>query len=152
MNCFFDPSHGQGMQNVMWAPQWGVVRQVMACTACAQRWATMQQQAAQGNNAGYAQQGYAQAPQQGYAAPQGRPGYAPQGQPGYAAPAQPGYAQPQRQGPGWGGVAAGVAAGAIGGALLNEMMDDDEPRVVNNYIDNSEYVEVDGDGDGDSWF
>ncbi|KNB53055.1 hypothetical protein [Streptomyces caatingaensis] len=137
MNCFFDPSHGPGTQNVMWAPQWGVPRSVMSCVACAQRWATAQQQAA-----GYAQQGYAPAPQQGYA-PQG---YAQQGYPQQGYPQQ----QPQRSGPGWGGVAAAGAAGLIGGALINEALDDDEPQQVVNITEvHNEYVDPDGDGD---WF
>ncbi|MEV4439482.1 hypothetical protein AB0K09_10730 [Streptomyces sp. NPDC049577] len=134
MNCFFDPAHGPGVQNLMWAPQWGVARGVMSCVACAQRWAGLQQSAAQG---------YAPAPQQGYA-PQ--PGYAPQG---YAAPAQQ-QAQPQRQGPGWGGVVAAGAAGLVGGALINEMLDDDEPQQIVNITENyDEYGAGSGDGD---WF
>ncbi|MFC5721297.1 hypothetical protein ACFP1Z_14085 [Streptomyces gamaensis] len=133
------------MQTVMWAPQWGVARNVMSCVACAQRWATVQQQAAAGQNAGYAQ-GYAPAPQQGQ-------GYAQPPQQGYAqAPQAHGYGQgqPQRQGPGWGGVAAAGIAGLAGGALINEMMDDDEPRQVVNITENhNEFIDSDGDGD---WF
>ncbi|KJY42186.1 hypothetical protein VR41_08970 [Streptomyces sp. NRRL B-1568] len=136
MNCFFDPAHGPGVQNLMWAPQWGVARNIVSCVACAQRWATLQQSAAQGANAGYAQQGYAPAPQQ--------PGYAPQGY----APAY-GHGQQQRQGPGWGGVVAAGAAGLVGGALINEMLDDDEPQVINNITENEYIVE---DNDGGDWF
>jgi len=130
VTCFFDPSHGPGVQSIMWVPQWGIARNVQTCPACAQRWVNLQQQMA-------AQQGY---PQPGYAQPgYPQPGYAQQGyaQPGY------GYGQPQRQGPGWGGVAAAGAAGLIGGMVISEMMDDESGHhevvehinVVNEYND-----------------
>ncbi|MBH1936421.1 hypothetical protein I5Q34_19435 [Streptomyces sp. AV19] len=136
MNCFFDPSHGPGTQNLLWTPQWGVPRNVMSCVGCAQHWAAMRQQAAAAQHGGYAQ-GYAPAPQQGYAPQQGHAGYAQQ--------------QPSRRsGPGWGGVAAAGAAGLVGGALLNEALDDDEPQQVVNITEvHNEFVDPDGD---DSWF
>ncbi len=125
MTCFFDPSHGPGVQNILWTPQWGIARNIQACPACAQRWVSIQQQ--QGYPpAGYAQQGYAQ------------PGYP---QPGYD------YGRPQRQGPGWGGVAAAGAAGLIGGMVIGEMMDDDRPEVVENVHVVNEYNDY-GDFDG----
>jgi hypothetical protein len=150
LTCFFDPSHGPGVQNVLWTPQWGIARNVQTCPACAQRWAAYQQeraarQAARAAQAqGYPQPGYVQ---QGY--PQ--PGvYGPGYDPGYG----PGYAQPQRQGPGWGGVAAAGAAGLVGGMLIEEMLDDDDHHgggdnvtVINEY--DNEYVDNDyGDQSG----
>ncbi|MEU7054696.1 TerD family protein [Streptomyces sp. NPDC046197] len=131
VTCFFDPSHGPGITNVTWSPQWGVPRPIQACGGCAQRVQTTpppfytppQQGYPQAAPQGYPQQGY---PQQGYA--------------------QQGYAQPygdhhdhQQQGGrrfGAGALIGAGAAGLVGGALLNEAFDDDEPEVVvNNYYE-----------------
>lgn len=174
MTCFFDPTHGPGVQNILWAPQWGAVRNIQTCVACAQRWAMMQQQQA-------AAHGAPPPPAPGYPAPQQpygyQPGYA-QSAPGYPQPGYgPGYVQqpayghgygydheyeqPHRQGPGWGGVAAAGAAGLIGGALINEMLDDDEPQQVvhqdiTNIVEDNEYVDYndyssDSPGSDDNW-
>ncbi|MFC5186652.1 hypothetical protein [Actinomadura harenae] len=134
------------MQNILWTPQWGAARNVTACPACAQRWAVYQQQMSTG------QPGYP-APQPGYPAPQ--PGYPVQ--PGYPAAGypQPGYDHDydhhhdRRRGPGWAGVAAAGAAGLVGGALINEMLDDDEPKEQVIYeVTNNEY---NYDSDDDNW-
>ncbi|MFC4908516.1 hypothetical protein [Actinomadura gamaensis] len=157
MTCFFDAAHGPGMQTILWTPQWGAARNVTACPACAQRWLTYQQQMAAG--------------QPGYPAPQ--PGYPQAGypaQPGYPAAGYPhagydaDYDHHHRRGPGWAGVAAAGAAGLVGGALINEMLDDDEPRqqvvyeVTNNeYVTNNDYNDysdneyISDDSDDNSW-
>lgn len=57
MTCFFDAAHGPGSQEITWSPQWGAPRPVLACPACAQRWADHLR------GGGYPQQGH---PQQGY--------------------------------------------------------------------------------------
>ncbi|WP_202446574.1 MULTISPECIES: hypothetical protein [Streptomycetaceae] len=130
----------------MWAPQWGVSRPIQACGPCAQRVQTtpppfyMPQGAAAGYpqpTAGYPQPGY---PQQGYAQPSG----------GYA---QPGY--PQRPGHSTAAVVGAGVAGLAAGALLNEMLDDHEPQVIenttiveNNYYEGDEYDTVVTDDDG----
>ena len=141
MTCFFDPSHGPGVQNILWTPQWGVPRNIQACPGCAQHWVSIQQ------HQGYPQPGY---PQPGYA----QPGYP---QPGYPQPGY-GYGPQQRQGPGWGGVAAAGAAGLIGGMVVGEMLDDDHPDVVENVQVVNEYNDFDGgydggygDGGGSDW-
>lgn len=68
MTCFFDASHGPGRQEIMWSPQWGAPRPVLACPACAQRWSDHLQ-----GRGGYPQQpGYGGYPQ-GY--PAQRQGY-----------------------------------------------------------------------------
>lgn len=120
MTCFFDAAHGPGSQEIMWSPQWGAPRPVLACPACAQRWADHLR------GGGYPQQGY---PQQGY--PQ--QGY-PQGYP------------PPRHGYGAGSMVAAGAAGFVGGMLVNEMFDHDE---VVEHVDVVEVVDDYGDYGGD---
>lgn len=124
------------MQSILWTPQWGYARNIQACPACAQHWMNVQHQ-------GYPQPGY---PQAGYA----QAGYP---QPGYD------YGRQQRQGPGWGGVAAAGAAGLVGGMVIGELMDDDHPGVVENIHVVNEYNDFDGggfdggydDGGGSDW-
>jgi hypothetical protein len=122
VTCFFDASHGNGSQEIMWSPQWGTPRPVFACPACAQRWTDH----LQGRN-GYPQPGY---PQAGY--PQ--PGY-PQD---YTAP---------RRGYGTGSVVAAGAAGFLGGMVVNEMFDNDE---VVEHVDVVDVVDDYGDY-GSDW-
>jgi tellurium resistance protein TerD len=145
VTCFFDPTHAPGSINVLWSPQWGVPRPVQACQPCAQRVQTtpppfyLPQGAPQAGypQAGYPQQGYPQAgyPQAGY--PQ--PGYAQQGYP------QAGY--PQQGGHSTAAVVGAGVAGLVGGALIGEMLDDDEPRVIERVYEEPVY-ERDRDDDG----
>lgn len=133
VTCFFDPSHGQGAEQVVWQPPAGVPRPIQSCSPCAGRVRYEQPQHNQSGGApGYGQPaGYPQAggsggyPQQGY-------------------PAAPSYAEPRqmrrrhdwdddRRGSGGGGMggmlaagAGGLAAGALGGWAVSEMMDDDD--------------------------
>jgi tellurium resistance protein TerD len=124
MTCFFDASHGPGTQEIAWSPQWGTARPVLACPACAQRWADHLR-----GGAGYPQPGYPQ------------PGYPQQGYP-------QGYYPPQHHGYGAGSVVAAGAAGFVGGMVVNEMFDHDE--VVVEHVDVVDVVDDDyGDYNGD---
>lgn len=140
MTCFFDPSHGPGSTTVTWVPQWGVPRPIQTCVACGQRVQSAQPPyytpPATPNGYGYPQQGAQQGYGGGY--PQGY------GAGGYGYPAE--YPH-QRHGHSTGAVVGAGVAGLVGGALLNEMLDDDRPEVVENFENvNIENVNPDAGG------